>query len=140
MRLAWALPWINEPKRALGVATKTLRTVREHYESIDTYAGQWIEWQYLGMQAFYQNRIGQSSLAIQTKREELACRKSSDRDKGDYYEELLRFALLLLKANQLQEAKATVEEAICKLLRLGYRESDELMSYAYDVCRAVNSH
>ncbi|KAG4255327.1 hypothetical protein FPRO04_03860 [Fusarium proliferatum] len=140
VRLAWALPWINEPRRALGVATKTLRTVREHYESIDTYPAQWVEWQCLGVQAFCQNRIGQSSLAIQTKREELACRRRSDRDKGDYYEELLRFAYMLLKVNQLQEAKTAVEESICGLLRLGYRESDELMSYAYGVSRAVESH
>ncbi|KAG5751465.1 hypothetical protein H9Q70_005874 [Fusarium xylarioides] len=140
VRLAWALPWINEPRRALGVATKALRTVREHYESIDTYPAQWVEWQCLGVQAFCQNSIGQSSQAIQTKREELACRRRSDRDKGDYYEELSRFAKMLLDVNQLQEAKAAVEEAICGLLRLGYRESDELMSYVYGVRRAINNH
>ncbi|KAF4341544.1 lysophospholipase [Fusarium beomiforme] len=140
VRLAWALPWINEPRRALGVATKALRTVREHYETIDTYPAQWVEWQCLGVQAFCQNSIGQSSQAIQTKREELACRRRSDRDKGDYYEELLRFAEMLLDVNQLQEAKTAVEEAICGLSRLGYRESDELMSYAYGVRRAINNH
>ncbi|PNP86023.1 hypothetical protein FNYG_01079 [Fusarium nygamai] len=139
VRLAWALPWINEPRRALG-ATKALRTVREQYESIDTYPAQWVEWQCLGVQAFCQNSIGQSSQAIQTKREELACRRRSDRDKGDYYEELSRFAKMLLDVNQLQEAKTAVEEAICGLLGLGYRESDELMTYAYGVRRAINNH
>ncbi|KAF5579363.1 lysophospholipase [Fusarium pseudocircinatum] len=140
VRLAWALPWINEPRRALGVATKTLRTVREQYESIDSYPTQWIQWQCLGVQAFCQNRIGQSSQAIQSKREELACRRRSDRDKGDYYEELSRFAKMLLDVNRLQEAKTAVEEAICGLLRLGYRECDELMTYAYGVRRAIDNH
>ncbi|KAF5571699.1 hypothetical protein FPHYL_233 [Fusarium phyllophilum] len=140
VRLAWALPWINEPSRALGVATKALRTVQEHYESIDTYPAQWVEWQCLGVQAFCQNRLGQASQAIQTKREELACRRRSNRDKAYYYEELSTFAKMLLGVNQLQEAETAVEEAICGLLRLGYGESDELMSYAYVVRRAINNH
>ncbi|KAF4460794.1 lysophospholipase [Fusarium albosuccineum] len=139
-RLADALSDIGEPKRGLGLATKTLRTLREHHELIDAGSVRSLEIECLAAQSRCQNKIGQLSQAIQSKRKDLACRRMVCGGEYGYYAGLSMFARMLANGGQTQEAVSTAKETIHGLLELGYPESNEYIRYAYGTLRQLDDH
>ncbi|KAF4979291.1 hypothetical protein FDECE_18087 [Fusarium decemcellulare] len=139
-RLADALSGIGEPKRGLGLATKTLRTLREHYELIDAGPARVIEWQCLGAQSRCQVGIGQLKQAIQSKRKELACKGTVHGGEHEYYTSLSTLARMLVRGGQPQEAMTTAKEVVRGLLELGYPESDIYIRHAYGTLRQLDDY
>lgn len=124
-------------KEALGIVTKTLRSI---HESGDAARFRSQEMPLTCFRFRFLSALGHSMEVVESTKEMISSVRESDLPLAAKSSLLVNFASILLEARRFDEAEAVAKEAICGFSYLGYPETYDEVQVAYHVLRIALGH